>query len=143
MGVRGPIPKRNSQRRRANAESKADTAPALTIKVDAPPALKTWHPAAKRWYESLTESGQAQFFEPSDWQAAQLVAGELSVYLRAEKRSAMMWSHLWTAMTDLLTTEGARRRLKIEIERELPADPDDEEAATIARLDDFRDRAAG
>jgi hypothetical protein len=143
MGERGPVPKRNSQRRRANKESEAETAPALTAKVDAPSAVKTWHPAAKRWYESLRESGQAQFFEPSDWQAAQLVAGELSVYLRGKKRSAMMFSHLWAAMTDLLTTEGARRRLKIEIERDPSVDPEAEEAATIARLDEYRQRAAG
>lgn len=139
MGERGPVPKRNSQRRRRNEESKAETAPALTFAVDAPPAMKGWHPAAKRWYDSLAESGQAQFFEPSDWQAAQLVAGELSIYLRSKKRSAMMWSHLWAAMTDLLTTEGARRRLKIEIER--PAgDDEDAEASDVAKLDDYRHR---
>lgn len=143
MGERGPVPKRDSQRRRRNSESKPESARALTEKVDAPPALTTWAPAAKRWYDSLTESGQAQFFEPSDWQAAQLVAGELSIYLRSKKRSAMMWSHIWTAMTDLLTTEGARRRMKLEIERPPAEEEGDEEAATIARLDDFRDRAAG
>ncbi len=142
MGARGPVPKRDAQRRRRNKESKAETAPALIAKVEAPPVVKSWSPAAKRWYESLTESGQAQFFEPSDWQAAQLVAGELSIYLRSKKRSAMMWSHIWTAMTDLLTTEGARRRLKIEIER--PADPDDgTEDSEVAKLDDYRRRAAG
>jgi hypothetical protein len=144
MGERGPVPKRDAQRRRRNKEAKAEVVPYAGAAVDAPPVQKSWSPAAKRWYESLTESGQAQFFEPSDWQAAQLVAGELSVYLRSEKRSAMMWSHIWTAMTDLLTTEGARRRLKIEIERD-PAgrSEDDQEAATIARLDEYRDRAAG
>ena len=142
MGARGPVPKRNAQRRRRNEESKADTAPALTSEVEAPPVVKSWAPAAKRWYESLAESGQAQFFEPSDWQAAQLVAGELSVYLRSKKRSAMMWSHIWTAMTDLLTTEGARRRLKIEIERP-PVGEDDAEASDVAKLDDYRRRAAG
>lgn len=142
MGARGPVPKRNSQRRRANKESKAETAPALTAAVEAPPAVKSWAPAANRWYKSLAESGQAQFFEPSDWQAAQLVAGELSIYLRSKKRSAMMWSHIWTAMTDLLTTEGARRRLKIEIER--PAeDEGDADASDVAKLDDYRRRASG
>lgn len=144
MGKRGPVPKRNDQRRRQNKESQAEGVPAVVAgPVEAPPAVKGWAPAAKRWYESLVESGQAQFFEPSDWQAAQLVAGELSIYLRGKKRSAMMWSHLWSAMTDLLTTEGARRRLKIEIERPPEESPEDEEAATIARLDDFRDRASG
>jgi hypothetical protein len=142
MGERGPVPKHSSQRRRTNKGSRPERAPISALAdVEAPPAQKSWAPAAKRWYESLAESGQAQFFEPSDWQAAQIIAGELSTYLRAKKRSAMMFSHLWSAMTDLLTTEGARRRLKIEIDREVP--DEDGDAADVAKLDDYRDRASG
>lgn len=142
MGTRGPVPERSHQRRRQNKESEPEKVTAPAVRVEIPPASEDWHEAATRWYESLAESGQAQFFEPSDWEAARIVAEELSGYLRAAKRSAMMFSHLWSAMTDLLTTEGARRRLKIEIEREQPA-PEDEEAATVARLNDYRRRVAG
>lgn len=142
MGERGPVPKRKSQRRRRNKESKPDSVPAQTAAaVKAPPALKDWHAGAKRWYKSLAESGQAQFYEPSDWEAARLIAGELSVYLRSKKRSAMMFSYLWSAMTDLLTTEGARRRLKLEIDREQPSEGDED--ADVAKLDDYRDRLSG
>lgn len=142
MGSRGPVPKRSTQRRRRNKDSEPESAPVVAPAVDVPPASEHWHESATRWFESLALSGQAQFFEPSDWEAARLVAEELSTYLRAEKRSAMMFSHLWSAMTDLLTTEGARRRLKIEIERE-PSAPGDDEAATVAKLDEYRRRVAG
>ncbi len=142
MGSRGPVPKRSTQRRRTNKESEPEVAPVAAPPVAVPSADEGWHPSATRWYEALAESGQAQFFEPSDWAAAQLVAGQLSEFLRAEKRSAMMFSHLWSAMTDLLTTEGARRRLKIEIDRGAGAEGDDE-AATVAKLDEYRRRASG
>lgn len=148
MGARGPVPKRSNQRRRRNKESKPTKAKAKTPASKpnriAPPRVNgQWHSIAKDWYRSLAESGQAQFFEPSDWQAARLVADELSRYLRSKKRSAMMFSYIWTAMGDLLTTEATRRRLKLEIERELPEEDGDQEAAEIAKLDDYRRRAAG
>lgn len=143
MGERGPIPKRDSQRRRRNKESKAETVAYDGTVTDAPLAVSAWHPAAKRFYEALPESGQTKFFEPSDWQAAQLLMGELSVYLRSKKRSAMMWSHIWAGINDLLSTEAARRRVKLEVERTPPPSEDDEDAATITSLDEFRDRAAG
>ena len=141
MGTRGPVPKRSEQRRRRNKESKPDKVAAPITPIDAPPEKRAWHPVAKDWYRSLQESGQAQFYEPSDWQAARLVAEELSQYLRAKKRSAMMFAQLWSAMTDLLTTEGARRRVKIEVERGAPED--NGEDAEIASLDEYRRRVAG
>jgi hypothetical protein len=136
MGERGPVPKRKAERRRRNKGSDPETVPALTAAVDAPPANEEWHPAATDWYGSLSLSGQAQFYEPSDWEAARLVAGELSAYLRAPKRSAMMFSHLWSAMTDLLTTEGARRRAAIEVER--AGDEKTETPAGVVALDEYR-----
>ena len=141
MGTRGPVPKRSEQRRRRNKESRPEKVAGPAAPVDAPAEKRTWHPVAKEWYRSLKESGQAQFYEPSDWQAARLVAEELSQYLRSKKRSAMMFAQLWSAMTDLLTTEGARRRVKIEVERGAPED--NGEDAEIASLDEYRRRVAG
>lgn len=143
MGQRGPIPKRESQRRRRNKESQADQAAFDGQPVEAPPADENWHKVARDLYDSLAESGQAQFYEPSDWQQAVWLAHETSRYLKAKKRSAMMFSYLWTAWADLLATEGARRRAKLEIERTPPPSEEDEEAATIASLDEYRERATG
>jgi hypothetical protein len=143
MGKRGPIPKREDQRRRRNTESKVDSVPFDGTPVAAPPADEEWHKIARDLYESLAESGQAQFYEPSDWQQAVWLAHETSRYLNSSKRSSMMFNYIWDAWGDLLTTEGARRRAKLEIERTPPASGEDEEAATIASLDEFRARAAG
>lgn len=142
MGQRGPVPKRSSERRRRNADSKPDV---VTLKgvgrVEAKPADEKWHEIARDWYESLAQSGQALFYEPSDWAAARFVASELSVYCRtpAKLRSAVKFASLWTSMSDLLTTEGERRRVRLEIER----DPVQQEDAVVVAIEDARKRLSG
>lgn len=142
MGARGPIGKRSDQRHghRSAAEQ------ALTVKAEGsaqvrmPPADRTWHKIARGMYESLAKSGQAQFFEPSDWQAARLAAEATTQLLHAEKFSAMLLSAVNDMWARLLMTEGDRRRLKIELEK---PKQDAEAAAAVADLDQFRSRLSG
>lgn len=133
MGATGPIPKRSEERRRRN---KVDTTQVEIVgTVEVPEPDPDWHPAAARWYESLQLSGQHKFYEPSDWAAAQLLAHELTRMLKA-RASATMFAAVWAAMGDLLTTEGERRRVRMEIVRR----PEPVEApAGVTRLDDYRD----
>lgn len=150
MGARGPVPKRSSERRRRNKESKPDTVKPRKPKaapkgkqaepdVFAPrPAKKTWHPIAREWYESLPDSGQTVFYEPSDWTAAFYVAEVMSRHLQAKRMSAQLFASVWAAMAELLTTEGARRRARIEVER----DQEPEQSAGVTALDDYRKRAS-
>lgn len=140
-GSGGPVPKRSSQRRRRNRTKKPDRPKAPAGKVKAPKAHKNWHPTARAWYDSLAKSGQSEFYEPSDWQAAYVLAGELSAYLKNPRRSAMMFAQIWSGMSELLTTEGARRRVKIEVDRE-PAGATQDEKSEVASLDAYRQRAA-
>lgn len=135
MGRRGPVPKRSSERRRRNKDGKTDQAKVAGSAVKAPPVSGHWHPAAKAWFRSLAESGQSQFFEPSDWQAARLLAEAMSRHLKSKRPSAVMFAALWSAMGDLLTTEASRRRVRIEIER--TAEP---EHAEVTALDEYRRR---
>lgn len=116
--TRGPVPKRSTERRRRNTDSKTDVVKLVgAAPVVAPEADETWHPIAIDWYRSLGESGQAVFFEPSDWQAARYVADIMSRSLKARKFSAMLFAAVWSAMNDLLTTEASRRRVRMEFER--------------------------
>lgn len=143
MGVRGPIGKRSNAQ--AGHRTKAEKAEVEKVEVDQGPAEMPepdagWHPIARDWYVSLSQSGQARFMEPSDWAGARYVAEAVSQNLKGDKFSAMLFSSVWSAMNDLLTTEGARRRVKLEIDR---GGNSDDAPAGVAVLDDYRNVAGG
>lgn len=80
-----PLPKRSDQRRRRN---KGDGPDLVKAPGGAAPVMSSadedWRPIAARWYASLTESGQAQFCEASDWATAYYVAEAMSRNLAPE-----------------------------------------------------------
>ena len=135
----GPIPERSDRRRRVNKpDIEVDTAPATEVVV-APVAESHWHPLAKRWYLSLAESGQSRFYEPSDWMQAVVWAEVLSRTLNQGQRMSSQLIMAWSAgATELLVTEGARRRMRIELAKGGQVD-DDAEAAVTA-MDAYRKR---
>lgn len=113
----GPIPKRSDQRRRRNASNQVDTVD-MSGPVAIPElALTDVHPIAADMYRSLTESGQARYFEPSDWQRARLMCEMVSRLLEAGKVSSMLYAAIQADMNALLFTEGERRKARMEIER--------------------------
>jgi hypothetical protein len=99
------------------------------------------HPIARRWYRSLKESGQAALYEPSDWAAAVLVAEAMTRLLASARLSAVGFAAVWSAMGELLTTEGARRRARVELERGEESDGD-EEREIVDELSEMRRRLA-
>lgn len=150
MGSHGPVPKRDAERRRVNAR----TVPTTTVKIDdlikepveIPAADEDWHEAARQWYDSLARSGQAVFYEPSDWATAYVLAETLHRELSPQpivtgngddthiewvtvpiKGSSL--TAILKGMTALMVTEGDRRRLSIELERKRATD---EAAAVLA-----------
>lgn len=129
MGSRGPVPKRNAERRRRNLDVRADSASWAGGPVEIPEPDPAWHSIATQWYTSLAESGQSQFYEPSDWALAFLVAEVMTRNLGDAKFNAQLFSSIMSAMTELLTSEGARRRARIEIERTAELAPVDDLAA--------------
>lgn len=141
MGVRGPIPKRTDARLGHRSKSEKDSADrmALPSTVEQPPVDPNWHEVARDWYESLAESGQARFYEPSDWSAARYVAAVMTRNLSATKFNGQLFSGVWSAMNDLMTTEGSRRRLKLEIER---APDSTKEARAASVLAEYRNNIA-
>jgi len=133
LTARGPVPKRTAERRRRNAVP-GETTVHMPGRVRVPSLPATAHPIARRWYLSLKQSGQSQFFEPSDWAAALLVAETMTKLLTARRFSAQLFSGVWAAMEDLMTTEQARRRARLEVERGVPED--DENGPTA--IDEYK-----
>lgn len=118
-GAGGPIPKRSSERRRTNS-APAETVTPPAAPVAAPDLPEGTHPLAREWYESLQVSGQAQYYEPSDWTQAKFVAATMTQFFLMGGSNANMFAAIQAAMRELLTTEGARRRVRLEVERPKP-----------------------
>lgn len=132
--TRGPVPKRSDERVRRNKQPEG----AQVIQIETKSAVKppaedrSWHITAKRWFRSLKKSAQQKFYEPSDWAYAQLCADLLSAEMEREKPRAVMVSQVLSMMDNLLTSEGARRRVRIELVR---AGQDDSAGAEIVPMD--------
>ncbi|MFC9285379.1 hypothetical protein [Streptomyces sp. NPDC057052] len=145
MGARGPIGKRSEERmgHRSKAEkdsvTKVPSGPPSDL-PDLPEPDPDWHPIATDWYLSLRESGQAAFYQPSDWAMARYAAELMSRGLSSDRPpNGQYVSALDSVMARLLTTEGDRRRARIELERK-PAGP---KLASVKPLDAYRDLAGG
>ena len=145
MGAHGPIPKRSEERRRRN---KGDGPELIQAPAGGPEDLPDlpepdplWHPIAADWYLSLQQSGQAAFYEPSDWAVARYAADLMSKVLLSERGpNGQLVAALNSVMSSLLTTEGDRRRARMELERKKPAGP---QLASVSPLDSYRDIAGG
>lgn len=116
----GPPPKRKEQRRRRNKPAEGREVQQVAragSRVKVPNVKPGWHPLMKDWYRALKASGQAQFFEPSDWQTAQLWCHVMSEELKSgEPIKANTLTAFNSVAGDLLVTEGARRRLRLELQ---------------------------
>lgn len=140
-GSGGPVPKRSEQRRRTNKDPRSLDRAQAGPRPAAPEPDETWHPIARDWFLSLSESGQSGFYEASDWATARYVAEAMSKNLSDGKFSAMLFASVMSATSSLLVTEGDRRRLRLELERAKPADPDGE--AATATVTDLLSRLGG
>jgi len=108
---------------------------------DLPGADPLWHPIAADWYLSLRESGQAAFYQPSDWAVARYVAELMSRGLSSDRApNGQYVAALNSAMASLLSTEGDRRRARMELERKKSAQHGD---AKVTALDDYRSAFGG
>lgn len=134
-----PIPKRDAERRRRNVP----TVPTTTLPsgapadqgFDIPPADPMWNILAREWYESLAQSGMSYCYEPSDWAHARYTAEVMHKSLIG-KPSGQLVSVVMAAMGELLTTEGARRRVRMELTKD--NGNNNAESAGVTALNDYR-----
>lgn len=128
----GPVPKRSDQKHghRTRAELGEVTHAPAGEQVRPPEPDEDWHPIARDFFMSLRKSGQSAFYQASDWQVARYVAEAMSRNLSDGKFSAMLFASVTSAMSELLVTEGDRRRVKLELERHAHTDPDEDASVT-------------
>ncbi len=160
MGERGPQGKRPEELRRRNKDKSVQTEGTASTDVVMPPAQEDWHPIAKQIYESLENSGQSEFYEPSDWAMAYMLAESISrdlepqvvavpertgepVFEKVPMKGASLSAYL-KGFTALMVSEGDRRRAGIALERG-GADPkaEQKEAAKVVAMEKYRKAANG
>lgn len=147
MGARGPIGKRSEERMGHRSKEEQDSvtkAPSGAPEdlPDLPDPSPSWDPIAADWYLSLRKSGQAAFYQPSDWAVARYAAELMSRVLDCSERgpNGQLVAALNSVMSSLLTTEGDRRRARMELERKKPAP---QGGAKVTALDDYRSAFGG
>lgn len=140
----GPVPKKDAERRRRNKtpdNGGKSAIPAEVVNLDEtlageveiPAADDSWHPIAKQIYDAQQHSGQALWMEPSDWSMLYLMCESISRDLNPQVvgitedgdvvkdviplKGASLSAYL-KGFAALLVSEGDRRRLRIELERQ-------------------------
>ena len=118
--------KRSTELLGHNAPRDIDKAPAGPG-VGIPLGDPTWHPVALGWFDSLFVSGQSRFYEQSDVAKARYVAQAMSKNLTQGNFSSVLFAAVISAASELLDTEGSRRKLRLELQRteETPVKPID------------------
>jgi hypothetical protein len=94
--------------------------------IPVPEANPDWLPQARSWYNSLGLSGQAEFYEASDWATAVIAAQSYDIYLRT--RNATVLANFVKLSERLGATHADRKKAGIELSDPDPADRDEEAA---------------
>src|SRR5690349_4262889 len=132
MLMPGPVPNRSEDlarpRSRRGGDQK-DVTKGAARKVVVPHADPDWHPISRKLWEGLKSSGQADFYQNSDWAIAYSLMDDLSHYKKSGKRSGQMLQVIMTSLERLLVTEADRRRARIELEA---PEPETESVAKVA-----------
>lgn len=114
----GPVPKRSEQRIRRNKDDVPIDKIEVVGDVDVPElGFSDPHPMIQDLYESLAQSAQARYYEPSDWQYARFTLHFADQLVKSSRPSAQLLTAVNQALTDLLVSEGSRRRVRLEVER--------------------------
>lgn len=134
----GPVPNRPEDQSRARDANRGDRIPItkgiLRPVFDVPGPDPDWHPLAQDLYLSAAESGQSDFYQKSDWLMWFSLCDDLSYYKKMGKRSGQMLQTIYASMTDLLVTEGGRRKARLILAE---PEPEEDDAAVLA-LADYR-----
>lgn len=151
MGARGPTPKRSDQRRNRRKVD-VDKSTEATEDVEQPEADPNWHPVARQWYDSLAESAQSIFYEPSDWATAYFLAEAISRELEPQALvfkgmvmpetirktiSGGTLGSILKGMTSLLVTESDRRRMQIELQRAREEGASADGTSNVTDIDEY------
>lgn len=120
MAQYGPVPKRSEELIRRNKPEVPVDKVTTIGRVEVPElGIEDPHPLVVDLYNSLSESGQSRFYEPSDYQYARFCLHFADSLLKSSRPSAQLLASVSGMLSNLLVSEGDRRRVRLEIERKV------------------------
>lgn len=130
----GPAPKRDAERTRTPDPKSGVARHGELRAVKIPPVDQNWHKRAKELYKSLKTSGQADYYQDSDWAYARILCDYLTRWYDMPR--AMDGANIEQMMSKLGMTEGSRRQI-LRVELDLPEveQPD----AELVAIDGYKD----
>lgn len=118
MGGIGPVPKRSDERIRRNKPDRPIEKVTAIGSVNIPDlGLDDPHEVTVGLYQALLDSAQSRYFEPSDWAYARFCLHFADKLVKQARPSGQVLATVHSMLSDLLVSEGSRRRFRIEIER--------------------------
>lgn len=145
VGTRGPLPKRAEDRLRRNKDPQGPAREARVVtglRVTVPSAEDWWSPTAKLMWRALkrdVKAGALEFIN-SDWVQAHFIMGELTRYQESSRQNGQVLSSLFSGLTELGTTVGARRRMGIELSLSGPGVADGQ-VSKVTVMEQWAERA--
>lgn len=117
--TRGPVPNRSDDLARPRERKGSDIVPvtkgtARTVRWPSPDP--EWNQLAKDIYSGCKTSGQADYYQQSDIALLRSLMDDLTVAKRNPSvRSGQLLQTIYTQLSNLLVSEGDRRRVRIEL----------------------------
>lgn len=144
MGRRGPVGKRSEEQlghRTEEERERVTKAPAGAAPV-IPEPDPSWHPNAAGFYAALRTSGQSQFYEGTDWRLGWHVAAMMSQNITHPDapNAAALLGQILKGAEQLLATEGARRRVRLELQRQGAGEDAGGKDSAVTEMESYRSK---
>ena len=101
MGSRGPVPKRDAERRRRNKPEHETTTITSDQQVRVPAADRSWCARAKRLWQAAKNGPMADRYQSTDWQQLALYCDLMTTLLRPGRMSPRMEAAIRSAVAEL------------------------------------------
>jgi hypothetical protein len=103
--------------------------------VTMPEPNETWCEVAKGLWVAAQSSGQADFYQDTDWWMLYMTCDQVTYLYEQSRRSPEFLKSIYSALGGLMFTEADRRKVHVE----LAAPSDDEDDAALIALADYKE----
>ena len=103
--------------------------------VEVPSANPEWCPVAVSLWEAAQASGQADYYQQTDWAVLYLTLDQITYLYEQSRRSPEFLKAVYSALGALMFTEADRRKANVEL---VTASAKETSDAVVAVMDDYK-----